>query len=125
MDGVKNSEMRRLIGAITLTIGIASMLLGCVFLLPVLHHNNQPDTCSHRLFEGQTPLRDTEPDPVVSSQVTFLPVGVICTMVRANGAKSEGRYIDWAESSMIYGGATVAVFGYVLLVRPPRRGPKI
>lgn len=89
-------------------------------LLPILHHNNQPDTCSHRLFEGQTPLRDTEPDPVVTSQVTLLPVGVICTMVRANGAKSEGYYIDWAESSIIYGGAVTAFIGSVVYRYRPR-----
>ena len=113
-------KMRRGSGVVLLVAGAASLLFGVLVLLPTLYHNVQQETCEGRLLEGQT-LRDTEPDPVSRSQVTFFPVGVLCTMVRANGARLERFYIDWEESSLIYGGVVIVAIGAGLWNYPPRK----
>ena len=120
MDEAKNSKKRRRIGGITLALGVASMLIGCAFLLPVLHGYEQPSPCyDHLPVVGDE--RDQVRGAVEVSRITVFPFGLDCTWGWPGGVQEQQFFWRWEVNAMLYGGTTVAAFGYVLLVRPQRR----
>ncbi len=120
MVGVKNSEKRRRIGAITITIGVASALLGLVFLLPELHGLAQPSPCYNKLPVNGDEVNQVR-DAVEVSRITFFPFGLDCTWGWPGGAKEEQFFWDWRLNAMLYGGATLGVIGAALLLLPRRK----
>lgn len=122
--GEKNKKIRRRIGFFLLGIGIASVLLGLVFLLPEMHSIAQPSPCYNKLPVDGDEVNQVR-DAVEVSRITFFPFGLDCTWGWPGGAKEEQFFWDWRLNAMLYGGVTVAASGYVLLVRPQRHDPNI
>ena len=119
-----NSRIRRRIGGVVLAVGVASTLLGCLYLLPVLHGYARPEPCYKELPVGGDE-RDRVRGAVEVSRITLFPFGLDCTWGWPGGAQETRYFWDLHLNSILYGGATLGVFGYVLLVRPQRHDPDI
>lgn len=88
--------------------------------LPENHLAHDYDSCYDILY----PSVHEAPNLVVGSQAkesfTFFPFGKACTWASADGTTITKHFGHWQTSALLYGGATVGVLGYLLLVSKQR-----